>query len=184
MPRRTGFTLVEVLIVLVIMSTLLALSVPRLDIARHRTDGAATIIRSALQLAQRNALTRQHDILVSFDTVRQRICIAFDANNDGTVGVTETITWRGLNDGAHFKAPPAGMANKFGGPVRGAGIRSVSGMPTIAFRRDGAASGDVEVYFVGATNRPRDVRAVSIVQATGRADWFRYNGAVWSPGGF
>lgn len=181
---RRGFSLIEILIVLVIMSTLLTLSVPRIDIARHRADGAAQIVRTALQLAQRNALTRQHDMLVSFDTVRQRIRIAFDANNDGTVAPSETITWRGLSDGARFEAPPQGMVHKTGGPVRGGGIRSMNGMPTIAFRRDGAASGDIELYFVGGTARPRDFRAVAIVQATGRADWFRYNGTVWSPGGF
>ena len=181
--RRAGFTLLELLIVLVIMSTLLTLSIPRLDIAKRRADGAAQIIRGALQLAQRNALTRQHDILVSFDTTRGRIRIAWDANNDGSVGVSETITWRGLNDGARFRAPTAGMVNQIGGSVRGTGIRSVTGMPTIAFRRDGAASGDVEVYFAGGSGRPQDFRVISIVQATGRSDWFRYNGKIWSAGG-
>jgi prepilin-type N-terminal cleavage/methylation domain-containing protein len=182
--NRRGFTLLEILIVLVIMSTLLTLSVPRIDIARHRADGAAQIVRTALQLAQRNALTRQHDMLVSFDTVRQRIRIAYDANNDGILASSETITWRGLNDGARFASPPAGMVYKTGGPVRGGGIRTIGGMPTISFRRDGAASGDVELYFRGGPGRPKDFRVIAIVQATGRADWYRYNGTVWSPGGF
>jgi len=181
---RRAFTLIEVMIVLVIVSTLLTLSVPRLDLAKYKDDGAVQALRSTLQLAQRAALTQQHDVLVSFDTSRQQMRVVLDLNNDAkyTPGVGERATYRPLSD-ALFKRPPTGVNGPVTGSITGGTVRLVDQMPTIVFHRDGAASGNTEIYFQGKAGRAKDFRAIVLTQATGRSDWFRYNGSKWSAGG-
>jgi hypothetical protein len=66
-------------------------------------------------------------------------------------------------------------------PVSGPDVRTLDGMPSVIFRRNGAASTDVDVYVAAA--RGSDYRAVSVVQATGRTDWFRYVNSAWKPAG-
>jgi hypothetical protein len=56
------------------------------------------------------------------------------------------------------------------------------GMPTVIFRRDGAASSDLEVYVVSSRALPDDFRAIQVVQSTGRTDWFRYLNDHWKAG--
>jgi prepilin-type N-terminal cleavage/methylation domain-containing protein len=182
---RRGFTLIEILIVLVIVSTLLTLSVPRINLGRYKADGAVQVLRSTLQLAQRAALTQQHDVLVSFDTSRQEMRVVLDANNDAsyTPGAGERATYRPMPDGALFKQPPIGVNGPVAASITGGTVRLVDHMPTIVFHRDGAASGNTEIYFQGKSGRAEDFRAIVLTQATGRSDWFRYNGNKWSAGG-
>jgi len=184
--RRNGFTLIEVLIVLVIVSTLLTLSVPRLNLSRFKDDGAVQVLRSTLQLAQRAALTQQHDVLVSFDTSRQQMRVVLDINNDDkfSPGIGERATFRPMPDGARFKRPPTGVNGPVTGSITGGTVRLVDQMPTVVFHRDGAASGNTEIYFQGKAGAQSDFRAIVLTQATGRSDWFRYNGSKWSAGGF
>lgn len=182
---RRGFTLLEILIVLVIVSTLLTLSVPRLDLPRHRADAAVQVLRSTLQLAQRSALTQQHDVLVSFDTSRQDMRIVLDLNNDAkfSPGSGERATFRALTDGAKFTRPPIGVNGPVTGSITGGTVRLVDGMPTIVFHRDGAASGNTEIYFQGAGGTPREFRGIVLTQATGRSDWYRFDKSRWTAGG-
>ena len=184
--RRNGFTLIEVLIVLVIVSTLLTLSVPRLNLSRFKDDGAVQVLRSTLQLAQRAALTQQHDVLVSFDTSRQQMRVVLDINNDDkfSPGIGERATFRPMPDGAQFKRPPIGVNGPVTGSITGGTVRLVDQMPTVVFHRDGAASGNTEIYFQGKAGAKSDFRAIVLTQATGRSDWYRYNGSKWSAGGF
>jgi len=29
------------------------------------------------------------------------------------------------------------------------------------------------------SNRPQDARSIELIQATGRAEWYQYNGSTW-----
>src|SRR5437868_4696142 len=55
---RRGFTLAETMIVLVIAGMMIALAIPRVDTTKYRADAIATIVRTTLQMAQRQAITR------------------------------------------------------------------------------------------------------------------------------
>ena len=61
-------------------------------------------------------------------------------------------------------------------------IREPASMPTVVFRRDGAASTDLEVYLASSKELPNDWRAIQVVQSTGRTDWFRYLAGLWTAG--
>src|SRR6476620_9128427 len=105
-PRaRPGFTMAELMVVVVIAGMMIALAIPRIDTTKWRADAIATIVRTTLQYAQRQAITRQHDMVVSFDTTGQRIRTFWDGDNSGTITGTERVTWRGLDVGILFTDP-------------------------------------------------------------------------------
>jgi len=175
---RFGFTLAETMVVLVIAGTMIALAIPRVDTSRYKADAVAQIVRTTLQTAGRTAITRQHDIIVTFDTVGQQIVTAYDANNDGTIGSTERVTRRGLETGILFADP--GIKGVSGAPItasiNGASIGSLDGKPRLTFHRDGSVSSDAEIYVSIAARGPDKLyRAIVLTQSTGRVDWYRLN---------
>ena len=82
---QPGFTLAETMVVLVIAAMMITLAIPRVDVTRYKSDAIAQIVRTQLQNASRSAITRQHDVIVSFDTLGEQMVTAFDANNNGVV---------------------------------------------------------------------------------------------------
>src|SRR4051812_1700012 len=102
---RRGFTLAEIMVVVVIAGMMITLAIPRVDTTKWRADAIATIVRTTLQYAQRQAITRQHDMVVSFDTTGERIRTFWDGNNSGTLNNSERVTWRGLDVGVLFTDP-------------------------------------------------------------------------------
>jgi prepilin-type N-terminal cleavage/methylation domain-containing protein len=175
--RRAGFTLAEILIVVVIAGMMITLAIPRIDTTKIKADAIATIVRTTLQYAQRQAITRQHDMVVSFDTTGEKIRTFWDVDNDGTYENTERLSLRGLDVGVLFTDPAArGVSGSaISNPVSGAAIRSLNNWPTITFHRDGSASTDAEIYIKVAGHGPPWYRAVTVTEATGRVDWYRLN---------
>ena len=100
--RRGGFTLAEMMTVLVIMGMMLTLAIPRVDTTQIKADAIATIVRTTLQYAERQAITRQHDMVVSFDTTGEKIRTLWDVNNDGIAENTERLSVHSLDVGVLF----------------------------------------------------------------------------------
>lgn len=183
-PVRAGFTILELAVVLVLTGIVIALAVPRIDVARYKADTVVTTVRSVLQQAQRASLVNQHDVIISFDIAGNRIRTAWDKNNDHQVTSDERVTWRMLSDGNRFGAPPIGIHDSTVlAPVLGTGLKTVNEMPSVTFHRDGSLSSDLEIYLATTAN-PVRWRAVTAVQATGRTDWYRRatNGDHWIAG--
>jgi len=174
---RPGFTLAETMVVLVITAFVVSLALPRVDTTRYKADAVAQIVRTQLQNASRTAVTRQHDMIVSFDTLGERIKTVWDVNNDGKIGTTERISYRGLDVGILFADP---AVNGVSGaaitkPVSGLAVTTLNGFPTVIFHRDGSVSSDAEIYVsIAARGKPL-YRAIVLTQATGRVDWYRLN---------
>jgi type II secretory pathway pseudopilin PulG len=165
------------MLVVVIAGIMIALAIPRIDTTRYKADAIAQIVRTTLQNAQRQAITRQHDIVVSFDTSAERIRVFWDANNNGQYQTSERVVWSGLDAGVLFSDPTVhGVAGTtINRAVSGSNIRTLDGWPTITFHRDGSASSDAEIYLSVAAHGPSWYRAVTLTQATGRVDWYRLN---------
>ena len=169
---RRGFTLMEICVVLMLTGIIVGLAYPRIDVSRYKADAVVTGVRSAMQQAQRASLVAQYDVIVSFDLSRQRIRIVWDANNDHHIQDGERIIWQPLTSGNQFATPAKGVRGDVTGPVIGATTRVMDDMPTVTFHRDGSLSSDLEIY-MSTTGHPTLWRAVTVVQATGRTDWFR-----------
>lgn len=167
----------ETVVVLVIAAMMVTLAIPRVDVTRYKSDAIAQIVRTQLQNASRSAIVRQHDVIVSFDTLGEKMVTAFDANNNGVVDPGEKVSYRGLDTGILFADP---TVNGISGaaitaPISGAAVAIVNGMPSLIFHRDGSVSSDAEIYVSIAARGPKMYRGLSLTQATGRVDWYRLN---------
>jgi prepilin-type N-terminal cleavage/methylation domain-containing protein len=179
----SGFTLVEIILVLVIMGVIAGLGLPRIDYYKYRADANATMIRSLMMQAQRDAIVRQHDLIFSIDTARNRIILGYDQNNDGSIVMTERIRTQALPEQGKFAAPTktittGGDLTNYG-PIRATSLRTISGYPSVIFRRDGSVSTALELYMTTKRAKNTDIRGVTVVQSTGRTDFYRYNGSTW-----
>ena len=171
-------TLIELVIVLTIMSVVMALGIPHLDLSVYRADGAAQQVRSVFQTAQRTSLTRQYDVIVSIDTIQGGLRIAEDVNNNGTIEVSEWKFWRPLGEGNRFQIPPVTLSNATAtASVIGSQLTTVDNLPSVIFHRDGSASSDAELYVASTARRRVDYRAIALTRSTGRSEVYRLGGA-------
>lgn len=177
-----GFSLIEVLTLLVVLGIVTSIAAPRLDVQRYQIEGAMQSVGSTLLTAQRAAVQRQHDVIVAFDEQNSRIRIHADANNDGAIGHDELVRWESLGDGVHF--------GRAGAPVLLGNEASISfslrqnGLPAVTFSRNGAASEEGALYLTSARAQgdpayTHDTRALRIDRSTGRPGWYRLEGTQW-----
>lgn len=182
--RRTGdargFTLIEIVMVVMLMGLIAAIAIPKLDIWAYRVNGAARGASAVLQRAQRLAVTNQSNVNVVFDTTHQALRIHEDANNDNVIQPTERVRAYPIGEGVLFGL--GGAPQRLYAPSISF-TRTLGGAPEIVFRRDGSASenGGFYITTAAAANaaRPRDARSVEVTRSTGRVDWYQYDGAQW-----
>lgn len=177
--QRTGYTLIELIITVAVIGIVTAMAIPRIRLSSYRADSAMRTVQVVLQQAQRRAVTRQSEVMVSFDTARGRIRTVFDANGNHIADPGEEFHWRPLEDGNRFAVPPGGVQTTGGAPVVGGSLSSRDGYPTIFYHRDGAASSELEVFICSSLQEKRDFRALHLRQATGRIQLYRYTGTTW-----
>lgn len=179
--RRRGFSLIELLIVVVLLSILSTMAIPRARTTSYRADAAALLARTLLQHAQRNAITRQSNVIVSFDTANARLRLVEDDNNNDTLDTSDRVTFRRLEEGARLVPPPMGRVG--GGAtssaVQGTALRVIATLPSLIFRRDGSASTDLELYVTMRADVATDFRALVVSPTTGRVDAYKWGGSAW-----
>lgn len=167
--------------VLVIFGILAVMAAPRINLAPARTRSAANAAGSTLLAAQRAAVARQQNVVISFDAPGKRIRVHYDANGDGLIQATEQAFWQPLPEGVVF--------GRAGAPAGRAGASAVSfvgreaGLPAVFFMRNGSASEEGGFYLATALEQARgtssNVRMVVIDRATGRPNWQVYEGGKW-----
>jgi type II secretory pathway pseudopilin PulG len=174
--------MIETVVVLVLAGLILGFGVTRLDVFRYRADAGAVQVRALLMQAQRDAIVRQHDLVVSVDVARGRLILGYDKNNDGQLASLERIRTQSLPENTRFAAPPQaipGSGLTDFGAIRARELRTVSGYPSVVFRRDGSVSTMLELYTTTARGKTTDFRATTVVEATGRTAYLRYTGSSW-----
>jgi prepilin-type N-terminal cleavage/methylation domain-containing protein len=177
-PR--GFTLIELMLVIAVVGILAMLAYPRVNFTQFQMDSGARVVRTTLQNAQRLAITRQFDVVVSFDLATHRMRVLEDRNNNNAMDADEHVSWRAFDDSIHFALPPAGFDGVApSSPVAGPNLIDIDGLPSVVFRRDGAASTELDIYLASKRARSNDYRGVHLVRATARTEWFRYIDGKW-----
>ena len=174
---RRGYSLGELLWVIVILSILTALAVPRLDWQKYRLNAEQRNIAMQLTYSQRLAVSLQHNVQVTIDHAARRLIVDEDANNDGNYTSNERRRVIQLDDGVNFERngvpdlPAPAPTNE---------------VTRIIYRRDGSADQSAVVFMNStrdvASGTNTDARAYEIVRATGRAISYRYLNGVWKKG--
>jgi prepilin-type N-terminal cleavage/methylation domain-containing protein len=179
---RRGVTLIELMIVVSLISLVSALALPHINFSQFKTDDSARAVRTALQTAQRLAITRQYDVIVSFDTVKQQIRVVQDLNNNYAIDAGETVSYTPLDPGVRFAFPAqGGILGPVGASVNGNHVMTISNMPSVVFLRSGSASSSIDVYLTANSNNGVVAwRGVQVTQSTGRTVWYRYLGSLWN----
>ncbi|HEX7051063.1 MAG TPA: prepilin-type N-terminal cleavage/methylation domain-containing protein [Longimicrobiales bacterium] len=183
--RREGFTVLEVLIVMVLIGILIGLARPMVDVDAYRMRATTHSVTTTLLAAQRLAVKRQYDVVVAFDTVHARLRVHEDVDSDGHMDEGEPVRMVELGEGVVF-----GRGGAPSRPVGGTAVtfaREQAGVPALAFHRDGSASEHGGFYLTSARaaksgGYPADTRAFEIERSTGRTTWFRYVAASWERG--
>lgn len=174
---RRGYSLGELLWVIVILGILTALAVPRLDWMRYRLNAEQRNISLQLTYAQRLAVSLQHNVQVTVNRSTRRLVVDEDANNDGTYASSERRRVIQLDDGVNFEKN--GVAD-LPAPA------PTNELTTIVYRRDGSAdqSGVIFINSIRGVSLSTntDARALEITRATGRATSYRYLNSAWVKG--
>jgi prepilin-type N-terminal cleavage/methylation domain-containing protein len=185
--RRAAVTLIEMLIVVTLIGIGSAIAFWKLDIAHYQVMGDMQGIGSAFIAAQREAVARQCNVILTFDTTAHVIHIITDANNNGVQDPGEHETAYALGDRVRFSmgAAPAGDVGP--GPVTF--NQTTNGLRSVTFYRNGGTNQAGGIYITSIreaiTNDPRfafETHLIELARATGRADWWHYNGTQWMRG--
>lgn len=178
-----GFTIFELLITMSVISILAAIALPKLNLHQFRIDAGVRQVQGALMQAERFAVQRQHDMIVSFDVAGKRVLLIDDQNNNAAADGNEKVLVRPLEDGVRFLAPPAAINGGTVAAVAGGKLTPIAGYPSVIFHRDGATSTDVQVYITSTRPDATDFKALTVTQSTGRVDYYSYRTGAWKRGG-
>ncbi len=183
-PRAcaTGFTLVELMVVLGLIGVAVAIALPRFDRTRMNVDAQTQAIRQVLLMAQRTAITRGYDVVVAFDPDAGWLRVQEDPDYDLVLDAGERVTYTELEGDVVFGRGSAGVLK----PGRSAAVSfnaRQGGLPVLVFHRDGSASEQGTVYL--STRRSKDgafatdTRALDVVRGTGRVEAYQSTGTSW-----
>lgn len=177
-----GFSLVELVFVLVILGVLTSMAAPLIGTGRYRSDTAVQEMAMTLNAAQRLAVLRQHDVVVTFDLSARTFLVLRDADNDGQRGTGEETRTRELPETVGYGSGTAPLLPGGSGPVTFA-AGSGSGDPTLTFHRNGSASAGGVIYLRpvegSMSASPEAVRALSVERSTGEIRCYSFRSGEW-----
>ena len=179
--RRSGFTLLEIMVTMVLVSIMMGVAFIKLDPRRNQSDAGAQVVRTVMEQAMRNSVQRQYNIMVSFDLANGRLRYVEDINNNNVVDAGEREIWKPLENQMRFRSPPALVSGSYTlSAIVGGNLRTVNGMPTVIARRSGALSTDLQIFITSIRGASTDYRAIVVAQPTGRVEMYTYGGSAWS----
>src|SRR5690606_11131220 len=141
---RRGVTLVEMLMVAVLIGITTAFIAPRIDVTSYRVNNAMQSIGTTLLAAQRLAITRQHDVVILFDTKSNVIRVHHDADNNGKINGTEHVVTTPLGESIVYGLGGAPAMTADAGPLTF--TQKHDDVTSLTFHRDGSASEAGIVY--------------------------------------
>ena len=177
-PPPVGFTLVELLYVVILLSILAGFAAPFFNVSRFRMNSAVMEVTTELMAAQRYAVLRGHDVVVAIDEEEEWLRIHLDANNDGLMQEDENTRVAQLGDGVIF-----GRAD---GPTLTPSTQIVTftqlqgSLKALTFHRNGSAS-EAGVIYLTSTRaaQPNSNRAIEVIRSTAKVKCWSYSTGTW-----
>jgi len=180
--RRAGFTLLELVVVMVLMGVVASIALPRIDVARFRVNSAFREIGMTLLAAQRAAVLKQHSVVVAIDSARGLLRVHEDRNNNGVIESGEPLRFVRFEEGVVFGRGPAPARPMGEGAIM---LTKTQGtLPAITFHRSGSAGETGGFYITSGralhdARHAEDAKAFEIQKATGRTVFYQYAGGSW-----
>jgi Tfp pilus assembly protein FimT len=189
--RSSGFSFLELVLVIVLIGLATRAFVVRFNYWRYRMDGNVRLVQNAILAAQQTAVQRNVQVQVMIDADQHRVRILQDYNANGIMDAGDTAVYRPLVDGARFAAPGRTLDGAAASFVTGAGMRETGNALQRAFLitpggqvspSSGSGAGDVVVYLGSPRRVTTDERAVQVIGATTRSVfWSRVSGQWRQP---
>mgnify|MGYP002631184136 CR=1 FL=1 len=181
-PRRLGFTIIEVAMVLGIAAIFAAMALPAIDFNRFRMDANARYVQNQLLGAQARAVQRNTQVLVEIFYDRGQFRIVDDTSASGAWESGESRIYGTLSNGMQFVIPPSTIDSVTPNYATGAGITIGAGSrPILIFYPNGSSSGDAVIYLGSPKARLQDNRAIKITGATSKMYFYRMTAAgTWA----
>jgi prepilin-type N-terminal cleavage/methylation domain-containing protein len=178
--RRAGFSLVELLFVLALIGLLISIVAPMFNPGRWRSDSAVQELMVGLNAAQRLAVLRQHDVIITFQVDQNRLQLHRDADNDGTIDAGEDTRVIALPETVGFQRGPAPPIYGVSADVS---FGETDGQPRLVFHRNGSASESGTAYLRPVegymSTDAESSRAVTVERATGQVRCYTYRTGSW-----
>jgi prepilin-type N-terminal cleavage/methylation domain-containing protein len=180
--KRDGFTLIEVLIVVVLIGVMMAIVVPRFRVSQAtKTRTAADQLARDLEAVRSRALSTRSIARLAFDPVTNTYVGYLDADRDGTIGQTAVET-AALQVFRTRALDPDVRIGRVGAPdlpgFAGAGNITLPNS-RVDFDARGLTTplGTQGVLYLSGTTDQTAVAAVSVSAAAGIQTWVYRNGA-------
>jgi hypothetical protein len=158
-----------------------ALVIPRVRLDNSQVDTAARSFGMALMVAQRDAASRQHNVLLVFDTTAHFIRTVWDVNNNARFDSDEKSRLFLLPERVVLGRP-----SSVGALGTATASMTSNSSPMLVLQRNGSVDRSVTIYLstisamAGGTDK--DTRAVVISRATARPEWYAWGSTEWRHG--
>jgi hypothetical protein len=182
--------MLEVMLAITLAGILVALVMAWVDVNRMQADSTVQMLTVTMIASQREANGKQHDVILTFDQLNRRVRVIWDLNSSGTADPGEPT--RMVNLGSRITFGLGGASARAFGSQSINFNKTMGGFPALIFHRNGSASGVGGFYLTttraiaaaakGSPKYADDTRAIEIVRATGRSEWFRYSSPNWIRG--
>jgi type II secretory pathway pseudopilin PulG len=170
------------MLVVAVIGILAALVLPKVRIDNSQVDTAARTLSMSLMVAQRDAASRQHNVLLVFDTSASTITTVWDKNNNGAIDPGEKTRPFPWPDHVVLGRPSSVSALGTASARVPSLATTSQGKPMLILQRNGSVDRAVTLYITSKAsmkgNAP-EARAVIIARATARPEWYAWTGSRW-----